>query len=159
MANDGFAPTRPDGTNHGVSRNTPTTPANVEAVVDKMRRAASFRAAGLTFREIGERLGCDPTWARTLVLKALEEAKYESAELMRTQIGLRLDALLATYTGRALQGELEAAKFVRSVIADQRQLFGTDAPIRVDVADVTDDAVLVLAEELGVSVLPAVQEQ
>lgn len=154
MANDGFPPTRPDGTNHGQSANTPTHPDRVRSTLEDMPRAAQLRAAGLTFREIGERLGVDHTWARTLVLKALEEATYEAADVMRTLVGMRYDRLLATYYPRAVgqNPDQKAADVVLRALQGQRQLFGLDAPVRLDVADVTAE-VREMADQLGVSLV------
>ena len=134
----------------GFDNGSLTTPQAVKANTETMLNAARLRAGGATFRQIGEELGLDHTWARELVLRALEESKYEAAELMRVQIGLRLDRLLMTFWSRALNGDVKAAEQCRRVIADQRALFGLDAPVRVDVADVTAD-VKALADELGVA--------
>lgn len=159
MPNDGFPPSRPDGTNHGISHNSITQPDRVRSTLEDMPRAAQLRAAGLTFREIGERLGCDHTWARTLVLKALQEATYEAADVMRTLVGMRYDRLLATYYPRAVgqNPDQKAADLVLRALQGQRQLFGLDAPMRVDVADVTDE-VREMAEALGVSLVDPIGE-
>lgn len=156
MPNDGFPPQRPDGTNHGRTRNERTSPSAMQTA-DKMKEVAQLRAAGATFREIGETLGIDRTWAQTLAKRALEEANYEAADMMRIGVGLRLDRLHRAYWGRALGGDQKAAELCRRITADQRQLFGLDAPVRVDVADVTDE-VREMAEALGVSLVDPIGE-
>lgn len=149
MPNDGFPAQRPNGTNHGRHVNEQTSPKAMQTV-ETMKEVATLRAAGATFREIGDALQIDPTWAQTLAKRALAEAKYEAADVMRVQMGVRLDRLHRAYWGRALNGDLKAAELCRRVTADQRSLFGLDAPQRVEVADVTDE-VRQLADSLGVS--------
>jgi hypothetical protein len=149
MPNDGFPPQRFDGTNHGRSRNEKTSP-DAMRTAETMKEVAHLRAAGATFREIGTTLGIDRTWAQTLAKRALAEAHYEAADEMRVLVGLRLDRLHRAYWPRALNGDLKAAEMCRRLTADQRQLFGLDAPTRIEVEDVTAD-VRALADELGVA--------
>ena len=149
MANDGFPPTRPDGTNHGISKNTPTHPPNVKATTETMVRAAQMRAAGATFREIGLALSIDWTWARTLLLRALEAAQYEAADLMRVQERQRLDSLQRSWWTKALRtGEpdsdnyrppdTKAAAVVLRIMDRRAKLFGLDAPVQVDISTDVD---------------------
>lgn len=112
-----------------------------------MHEAASLRAEGLTFREIGERLGRDPTWVRTLVLRALSEAPVEAAEQMRNIEGLRLDKLHETYWPRALKGDKGAVKIIMQVMGRRAQLFGLDAPKRIHIGpDVASEMELAFSE-------------
>jgi hypothetical protein len=143
MANDGHPPSRPDGTNHGQDRKSITQPDRVKQTTETMWRAASLRAAGATFREIGEALGYDPTWVRTLVLRALEESKHESADLMRTQEGVRLDRLQRAHWPHAVGStapdgvvtppDQKAALVILRVMDRRARLFGLDAPVQVEV--------------------------
>jgi hypothetical protein len=153
MPNDGQPPSRPDGTNHGISRNSRTTPKNVTTTIDTMQRAAQLRAAGATFREIGETLNIDHTWARTLVLRALDAAEYEAADLMRVQEGMRLDRLQRAYWPQALQGDLPAAKLVLSVMDRRARLFGLDAPAKVQAEVTVTDADALDAELAAVEAI------
>lgn len=145
MANDGFPPTRPDGTNHGVSRNTPTAPDRVRTTMDTQWQAAQLRAAGASFREIGETLGIDHTWARTLVLRALEASTYEAADLMRVQEGGRLDRLQRAFWPQALAGDGKAALVILRAMDRRARLFGLDAPVKVQ-TEVTYDGAELEAE-------------
>lgn len=131
MANDGQPPTA--ARRGGRSRNTPTRPDNVATTTDTMWKAAQLRAAGATFREIGETLGIDHTWARTLVLRALDATKYEAADLMRTQEGQRLDRLQRAYWPQALNGNLRAAALCLRISERRARLFGLDAPVQAEV--------------------------
>lgn len=145
MANDGHTNTavarggRPGG-------NTPTLPSNVKATMETMTKAATLRAGGATFREIGEALGIDHTWARTLVLRALEGAKYEGAEQMRTQEGLRLDRMQRAWWSQALNGDVKAAGVVLRIMERRARLFGLDAPVQLEVSQAPVEAETVDAE-------------
>lgn len=147
MANDGFPPSRPDGTNHGTSRNSTTAPDRVRQA-ETMIKAAQLRSAGATFREIGETLDIDPTWARTLVLKALEAAKYEAADLMRTQEGQRLDRLMRAHYQKALAGEVRHTAIVLKIIDQRAKLFGLNAPVQVEVSSDVDRQIRELDAQL-----------
>lgn len=150
MANDGHPRTRAPGSRGGVDRNSPTTPANVRTTLETMQQAAQLRAAGATFREIGEALSIDHTWARTLVLRALESATYEAATLMRTQEGLRLDRLQRSYWQQALAGDERAGRLIIRIMERRARLFGLDAPVTVEVAtSEVDQQITQLAASLG----------
>lgn len=111
----------------GRNRNEPTAPHKVRATMETQRRAIELRAAGATFREIGATLDIDPTWARTLVIRALQEVTYEGATLMRTMEGQRLDRLQRAAWGKAINGDLKAIAEVRRLMERRAQLFGLDA--------------------------------
>lgn len=105
----------------------PTRPEKVRATLETQRRAAELRAAGATFREIGQALGIDHTWARALVVQALTEATYENATLMRRQEGQRLDRLQRAAWGKAIGGDLKAIDTVRRLMERRAALYGLDA--------------------------------
>jgi len=155
LANDGHPPSRPDGTNHGVSKNTPTFPANVKAQTETMVQAAQLRSAGATFREIGATLNIDPTWARTLVLRALDAAKYEAADLMRTQEGQRLDRLQRSLwqqalgnAEKALPPDPRAIGLILRIMDRRARLFGLDAPVQLTVTTDVDAQLEDLSRQL-----------
>ena len=103
------------------------SPAHVRATIDTQRRAAELRAAGASYREIGKALNIDHTWARALVLRALNEVTVESADLMRAQEGQRLDRLQRAAWTQAIGGNLKAIAEVRRLMRDRATLFGLDA--------------------------------
>lgn len=102
------------------------------ATVEKMQQAAQLRAAGLSYREIGKQMNLDFTWVRELVVRALEEAKYEAADVMRTQEGMRLDRLQRSLWPAALSGDVAAARAVLGVMERRAKLFGLDSPVKVE---------------------------
>lgn len=153
MPNDGHPPQRPDGTNHGRHVNEKTSPQAMDTTLRTMREVAQLRISGATWREIGSTLGIDHTWAQTLAKRALKEAQYEAADEMRTHIGLRLDRLHRAYWPAALGGDQRAAELCRRITADQRALFGLDAPTRVDVTTGVDPEAVEWADRLGVTLV------
>jgi hypothetical protein len=147
MANDGFPPTRDDGTNRRKGHSK-TDPKAVDNTLVLMPRVAAMRASGASFRAIGSALGIDPTWARTLLLKALEEITAETAELLRVQEGERLDLLQRGVWPAALAGDTKATAAVIRIMERRAKLFGLDAPIKVAVDADVDAQIAELAAML-----------
>lgn len=141
MANDGFPPTSRHSGLGGPQHfaKTPTRPDRVLATTDTMVKAAQLRAAGATFREIGDSLNIDPTWARTLVLKALEAAKYEAADVMRELEGQRLDRMQRAHWSAALAGDNNSTRTIIRIMERRARLFGLDAPTRLEVSEAAFD--------------------
>ena len=149
MANDGFPPTRADGTNRRKGRSK-TDPQAVENTLVLMPKVATMRASGASFRAIGAALGIDHTWARTLLLKALEEVTDETAEMLRKQEGERLDLLQRGVWADALAGDTKATTAVLRIMERRAKLFGLDAPIKVAVDADVDAQIAELASMLVV---------
>lgn len=115
-----------------VNNNRQAVSPKAMASVEKMQQAATLRAAGLSYREIGKQMGIDFTWARELCVKALDEARYEAADMMRTQEGIRLDRLQRSLWPAALAGDVAAARAVLGVMERRAKLFGLDSPVKVE---------------------------
>lgn len=109
-----------------------TSPASVHANTETMVKAAQLRASGASFREIGKALNIDFTWARDLVIRALEQATYESADVMRTQEGERLNRMQRAVWQQALAGDVPAVNTVLKIMERRAKLFGLDAPVKVE---------------------------
>lgn len=111
----------------GRSKNERTSVDRVRTTVGTQRQAIELRAAGATFREIGSALHIDHTWARTLVIRALDEVTYEGADHMRRLEGQRLDRLQRAAWAKAIAGDLKAIAEVRRLMERRAALFGLDA--------------------------------
>lgn len=109
-----------------------TRPESVHANTETMVKAAHLRASGASFREIGEALGIDYSWARDLVIRALEQATYEAADVMRTQEGARLDRMQRAVWPAAITGDIPAVNTVLKIMERRAKLFGLDAPVKVE---------------------------
>ena len=122
-----------------------------------MVKAATLRAAGATYREIGQALDIDHTWARTLVLRSLDKAAYEAADVMRVEEGERLDRLQRAVWQQALGGDVRAVTAVLRIMERRARLFGLDAPTKVEVTSDADEQIAGLAETLLAERAPSVR--
>lgn len=136
--------------------------------------AARLRARGLTYREIGDRLGMAPQSAHEAVQRALVEAVREPADEVRALELARLDALLAhawavleRYHVTVQQGRLvldpdgdpipddgpvlAAIDRVLKIQDRRARYLGLDAPVRHEVLtlDAVDAEIARLTRELG----------
>lgn len=119
------------------------SPSRVRATLETQKKAAELRAAGASYREIGRVLNIDHSWARALVLRALQESTYEDADLMRRMEGERLDRLQRAAWTAAIGGNLKAIDTVRRLMERRAALFGLNA------ADDRAERELALAERQG----------
>jgi hypothetical protein len=92
-----------------------------------------LRKAGLTFEQIGARLGCTPQAAHravTLELQRLNEKRAETAsEVCRLEME-RLDAMLSAAWEKALKGSVREIDTILAIMARRARLLGLDAPER-----------------------------
>jgi hypothetical protein len=97
---------------------------------ERAEEALRLRKAGLTFRQIGARMGFTEQRAHHLVsqeLARLNAKRAESAAAV-TRLELeRLDALLAAVWPKALEGDLPCIDRVLAVLARRARLLGLDA--------------------------------
>jgi hypothetical protein len=104
----------------------------------KADAALSMAIAGANWSEIAQALGYPtPRMARVATEKALERDLHsESSQVaMRELAGAKLDRLLRSVWKRAINEEdpdqVSYVREARSLVADWRKLFGTDAPSEV----------------------------
>ena len=115
---------------------TINTAGGFERTGDDARNTAEtlqLRSQGLTYREIGERLGVDASTAQRRVKKALSEIPFESVKDLRTLEGDRLDALTKALWPKAMSGDVPAVRGVLSVMDRRAKLFGLDMPHTVEI--------------------------
>lgn len=96
--------------------------------------ALSLRLAGLTFEQIGERLGISKEAAHDLVSRTLERAENESAQKMRALEAARLDRAQAAIWSRVLEGDTKAVDTFLRISQRRARLFGLEAPTQIAVA-------------------------
>jgi len=95
-----------------------------------------LRKAGLTYRQIGERLGITEQGAHAAVMRALRrlnERITEAAEEVRRLELERLDRLLLALWPQAAKGNQGAVDRVLRIMERRARLLGLDAPKGVDV--------------------------
>lgn len=119
-----------------------TTPALDPETAQKYRQVVQYRAAGLTFDEIAERVGYrSRSGAKEAYDAALRWWGREAVDDLRTIEGERLESLWRkVFTEILSNPEMETGEMVQLVNAAVRvsarksALFGLDAPRQVEVA-------------------------
>lgn len=110
-----------------------------ETLSERRMRALTLRNARATFTQIAERLSISPAQARKDVLAAKRSIIDESTRehLIAEQQAVIYDVRQAFYLAMGA-GDVDAAKVVLSTLQHQRDLWGLDAPKRVNVGIGTD---------------------
>lgn len=148
----------------GRSKAEPGAPARVRATIDTQRKAVELRAAGATYREIGRQLKIDHTWARELVIRALDHAQYEHAGIMRSIEGERLDKLQRAVWSSAMRGNVGAVRAALRIMERRARLFGLDhsdaiaervTAVAEQQGQLLAEGVITLLRELGLDTDPA----
>jgi len=133
-----------------------------QCVVAAERRvkAMEFRAAGLTFRQIGAQLGVSHTAARNYVVAGLRAARVELEKIGKGYVLLELERLESPVVELVKQlksGQLSPTELcqvidtIRKLSESRRKLLGLDAPTKV--APTTPDG-----EKAGSNVLIYIPE-
>jgi hypothetical protein len=96
---------------------------------ERVRSVMELNAAGLSIRDIADRLGIRPERAAKLLHDGIAALPGQNVDDLRTVTELRLDKLSATY-GALLDSDdertrLAAANGLRQVEADRARLLGT----------------------------------
>jgi len=95
--------------------------------------AVSLRMAGLTFDQIGERLGISNTGAQDMVLRSFSRAENLAVDQMRELEGARLDRAQAAIWSKVLEGDVKAVDTFLRISQRRARLFGMDAPTAINV--------------------------
>ncbi|WP_314431654.1 hypothetical protein [Microbacterium lacticum] len=88
--------------------------------------ALSYRRAGLSYRQIGERMHLSHTQAHALVMQALDRIVHEEATALRDLEAQRLDMMQAAVWSRAVSGDLRAIDTTLRISARRSRLLGLD---------------------------------
>lgn len=135
-----------------------TSPIKLRAAQRRLE-AIQLRRDGLSFTEIGSRLGISRQMANRIVrreLQNLQALSLQEADLLRTLEADRLDLLLKSFMPKAREGDHKAADVVLKVIDRRAKLFGLDAPTRtenqVSFDRMSDQELLQEADRMGIPV-------
>ena len=105
-----------------------------EAQVVRDEFCLTLRQAGYSLPRIAVEAGyADHTGARTAVRRALANQGAERKDELRQMLMGRLERLLQSRWGLAMQGDPSAAEFCRKVIMDQATMSGVNAPMKLEV--------------------------
>lgn len=130
--------------------NSPTAPRKTTAT-ERRQQALDYRIAGLTFQQIGDKLGITKQAAHALIVAALDDINKKTAidaEKLREMELERLDSLWRTVYPQAKSGNLGATDRALKIMERRARLLGLDAPVKNDLTtngkDITDyrDAII-----------------
>lgn len=103
---------------------------------DAMRRvqAMRLRVAGLTYEQIGERLGITSSGALALVKRTLERAENVNVQQERELENQRLDVAQSVIWARVLEGDIKAIDAYLRISNHRIRINGLAAPTQIDIS-------------------------
>ena len=119
-------------------KHTPRLRPDAVAAAARQADALALRVKGMTFRQIGDALGCDGSTAFRAVRDALAATLAECAELaehLRELENQRLDEMQAALWEKALAGVFPAADRVLRIMERRAKLLDLDAPTKIAPTD------------------------
>lgn len=134
-------------------------------VLQQARRteAVSMALAGLTYEQIGNRLGISQTAAIELVRRTLEETRNHDVDALRQVENARLDRAQAAIWSNVLEGDLKAIGTYLRIAERRAKLNGLDAPTKVQmtlsVRQEMEQALAALEDILDAEVVEDGQEE
>lgn len=120
------------------------------STMERTLQACNLRLAGFTYAQIATELGLSsPSYARQIVVKALEESINESAAELRVTQNNRYEQLLMTHWGAAIdpnnERNVQATHTVLSIMDRINAINGVNAPVDVHVTGGTTSTVIHVA--------------
>lgn len=112
---------------------SPASRRSAEISATRRIEAVSLRLAGMTYEQIGERLGVSTAQASRLVKQSLESAENSVAQDMRDIENARLDRAQSAIWSNVLRGDLKSIDVFLRISTARRKLNGLDAPAKLDV--------------------------
>lgn len=129
-----------------------TVSADDAAALAREEEALTWRQTGLSYREIGKRMGISGEGARKCVVRAMDRLRpvvEERAEEVRELELARLDIATQGLMPKVEDGNAQAVDKLVKVMERRARLLGLDAPtksqINVDVTTLTDEQLEALA--------------
>lgn len=96
--------------------------------------ALSLRLAGLSYEQIGDRLGISEMGAYDMVKRALERSENPNVEEMRQIENLRLDRAQAAIWPDVLKGDQRAISTYLSISSARARINGMNAPTNINLS-------------------------
>jgi transposase len=96
--------------------------------------AMSLAMAGLTYEQIGDRLGISRNGARDLIERVLATAVNQAAPELRAMENARLDRAQSAIWSKVLSGELAAVQTFLAISARRAKMNGIDEPTKVNLS-------------------------
>jgi DNA-binding CsgD family transcriptional regulator len=108
------------------------SPGGSIAVRERERLAVQLRVEGLTYDEIGDRLGVSRRMASRIVNRAMDRVLREPVGQLVDLESARLDALWAAMWPRALRGSARHAEVCVRICERRARLLGLDQPAKME---------------------------
>jgi DNA-binding CsgD family transcriptional regulator len=107
-----------------------------EVQVQQQRRseAVSLRLAGMSYEQIGERLGISGNAAEQMIGRALDRNEVRSVSQLRAEENARLDRAQMAIWGKVIEGDIKAIGTFLQISAARSKMNGLYAPTQVQVS-------------------------
>lgn len=109
-----------------------TSPRKLRAH-ERATEAIKLRRLGLTYEEIGERLGISKAQAWKSCARFLATVPIEDVEAVRTIELDRLDLVVKVLMPKVVAGDLQAIDRLLRVMERRAKMQGLDAPTKIDI--------------------------
>lgn len=125
---------KPEGGNKNPNMKRNGRPKHGEEAIAKAlqrKQALQYRMMGLSYEQIGEKLGITHNAAWENVDKALKEVTLENAKEVKKLELQRLDAMFIPAYGNAMRGDLQALNGVMQIMNRRAKLLGLDEAVQI----------------------------
>jgi transposase len=111
---------------------TPAAKRRRELHQARRAEALTLLLAGMSFEQVGDRLGITKQAARDMVHRSLDVAESRAVDEMRELENARLDRAQTAIWTKVLNGDLKALDAFLKISQRRARLNGLDAPTKID---------------------------
>lgn len=119
---------------------------------EKVRKVTELRVMGMTYQDIGERLGITRGTACKLFKKAVDmvesDAKEGAREVLHGVI-LKIDRMILALSPAAHKGDAKAVREIRNLMDQKLRILGLNTPDKVAFTDPTGTVQANMGNEIG----------
>lgn len=108
-----------------------------QALAERREAAFQLRVNGLSYRQIGQRLGISEATSHKYVQQVMEKLEAQTLALAEKYRALELQRLDRLWVGSfqaALEGDQAAVNACLKISESRRKLLGLDSPVQAEVA-------------------------
>lgn len=105
---------------------------DAQLLIKQQGEALEYRKMGLSYEQIGQKMGVNHQTAWNYVEAALKKVNHENAKEVKKMELSRLDAMFIKVYGDALRGDLGALASALKIMERRAKLLGIDAAIKTD---------------------------
>lgn len=115
-----------------VLEESPAAKRRTEQQQARRAEAMTYLLAGMSYEQIGERLGISKAGAVDMIHRTLDMAEQRGVDELRSVENARLDRAQAAIWTAVLQGDLKAIDTFLKISARRARLNGLDAPTQIN---------------------------